>query len=275
MKDILQEFRENVSQTTKGGGKVVHSCTGCQAEFDENSECAGWGYCKECNAEFCVGCLEKHAASSIMAGHRVFDLSDGALREFLLCGVHKGRVVACVCRTCSVPLCCLCVLDHEKTHVLSDITEVIETFEICKEELRTLKDRNEYLQRHLETMHEINKDNEGEMHQVALQGIMKELLQLLDFLETKVKDIGMNGGENKNKNMEEKLLQLNFLQSKLHDVIKSYPLGIKMRERNDSEVLLKRGDASDPQIYSEGAPDSLNEGRDFDNTSDDLLSYRL
>ena len=106
-----------------------------------------------------------------------------------------------------------------------------------------------------------------------------KLWQLLDFLksimEAEVNDIGMNASQSTSKNIKEKLLQFGLLQSKLHNMMKSFPLGIKMRERNDSEVLLKRGDASDPQIYSEGAPDSLNEGRDFDNTSDDLLSYRL
>lgn len=98
-------------------------------------------FCNSCQINLCVECVHKHVDKLQPLSHEIV-CSKNRNTQCVLpeCKIHPGRRCEVQCQQCQIPICVRCCIGTHKNH---DAVELIELFEIKKQELQNFTDEIE------------------------------------------------------------------------------------------------------------------------------------
>lgn len=91
-------------------------------------------FCNSCQINLCVECVHKHVDKLQPLSHEIV-CSKNRNTQCVLpeCKIHPGRRCEVQCQQCQIPICVRCCIGTHKNH---DAVELVELFEIKKQELQ-------------------------------------------------------------------------------------------------------------------------------------------
>lgn len=98
-------------------------------------------FCNSCQKNLCNECVNKHVDQLQSLAHEIV-CSKNRNTQCVLpeCKIHPGRRCEVQCQQCQIPICVKCCIGTHKNH---DAVEVVELFEIKKQELQNFTDEIE------------------------------------------------------------------------------------------------------------------------------------
>lgn len=98
-------------------------------------------FCNSCQINLCVECVHKHVDKLQSLAHEIV-CSKNRNTQCVLpeCKIHPGRRCEVQCQKCQIPICVRCCIGTHKNH---DAVELVELFEIKKQELQNVTDEIE------------------------------------------------------------------------------------------------------------------------------------
>lgn len=98
-------------------------------------------FCNSCQKNLCNECVNKHVDQLQSLAHEIV-CSKNRNTQCVLpeCKIHPGRRCEVQCQQCQIPICVRCCIGTHKNH---DAVELVELFEIKKQELQNFTDEIE------------------------------------------------------------------------------------------------------------------------------------
>lgn len=98
-------------------------------------------FCNSCQINLCVECVHKHVDKLQPLSHEIVCSKNRNTKCVLPeCNIHPGRRCEVQCQQCQIPICVRCCIGTHKNH---DAVELVELFEIKKQELQNFTDEIE------------------------------------------------------------------------------------------------------------------------------------
>lgn len=98
-------------------------------------------FCNSCQINLCGECVHKHVDKLQSLLHEIVCSKNRKIQCVLPeCKIHPGRRCEVQCQQCQIPICVRCCIGSHKNH---DALELVELFEMKKQELQNLTDEIE------------------------------------------------------------------------------------------------------------------------------------
>lgn len=98
-------------------------------------------FCNSCQVNLCVECVHKHVDKLQPLSHEIVSSKNRKTHCVLPeCKIHPGRRCEVQCQQCQIPICVRCCIGTHKNH---DAVDLVERFEMKKQELQNYTDEIE------------------------------------------------------------------------------------------------------------------------------------
>lgn len=98
-------------------------------------------FCNSCQINLCVDCVHKHVDKLQPLSHEIVSSKNRKTHCVLPeCKIHPGRRCEVQCQQCQIPICVRCCIGTHKNH---DAVDLVELFEMKKQELQNYTDEIE------------------------------------------------------------------------------------------------------------------------------------